>query len=75
MRCPEYSQHAYSVEDIPDSDFEYSGSFEVVASSQGAVLVKKKYVAHCPDCRTTRYRLAKYKLEMIPHDNLPFGEV
>lgn len=79
MKCNEWDSHKFTVSQVDTDAFEYTGNFNVIATSQGAVLVEKQYVLPCPECNrgagsTSKGRLYKDKLEMIPHDNLPYAE-
>lgn len=77
MKCSQWDSHKFTVNDVDDDAFEYTGSFDVIATSQGAVLVEKRYVARCPECKgstSSKGFLYKNRLEMVAHDNLPYTE-
>jgi len=66
-------------DEFSEDEFSYTGNFSVVAGADGAVLVKKEYAKRCPICADSLANPQNYirihKLEMVPHDNIPFGEV
>ncbi|AGM11443.1 hypothetical protein M199_gp223 [Halogranum tailed virus 1] len=77
MKCTQWDSHKYTVDEVDEDSFKYTGSFDVIATAQGAVLIEKRYRTRCPECRSgtgSKGYLYKDRLEMVAHDNLPLTE-